>query len=285
MVAESFSQKHQKCDENEKLSKSIIVCADDFGQAADISKGIFELLELKRINATSCLTNFTDFQTDALLLKSLDHIFVGLHLNLTEGSPLTKAHSLSNNGQFNSLNKLLLRSQLRLLNLNSIYLELKAQLERFIHTFNQMPHFLDGHQHIHHLPIVREAVLRLYDEYHLKKTNTFIRNVAYIVDQRNLKSFIIQYSGAKRLQKLLKQKNIPHNLSFGGIYNFHPNTFSEAFSYALKHITDNGLIMCHPGYKVDFDVLSQSRETELKYFKSDDYLNTLKDYHISLKQP
>ncbi|MCF6765878.1 ChbG/HpnK family deacetylase [Thiotrichales bacterium 19S3-7] len=285
MVSKSFSQEHQKSTNNKTVCKSIIICADDFGQSQPISEGIFELLQLQRINATSCLTNTNNFKSAARLLGQLKQTFIGLHLNLTEGSPLTKAGGLHNYNQFISLNKLLIKSQLRLLKPQVIYQELKAQLDQFIHTFGHMPYFLDGHQHIHHLPIIRDVILTLYKEYHLNKNHTFIRSVKLQVDQFSLKSLIIKYTGAQRFAKLLKQQHIPHNLSFGGIYNFNPKDFQESFKHTLANITDNGLIMCHPGYKATDDSLNQSREVELNYFKSDDYIETLKQYNLLLKQP
>lgn len=280
MVADN-NQQQNPIKQNKK---AIVICADDFGQASKISQGISELLHLKRINATSCLTNFDDFQTDFKLIKEIENIDIGLHLNLTEGKPLTSALSLkTNNHQFKSLNTLLIKSQGRALNKHDIYQELKAQLDCFIDFFGFSPHFLDGHQHIHHLPIVREVVFDLFNQYHLKQNKTYIRSVNHLV-KSSVKGLVIKYTGATTFRKQLKKNHILHNDQFGGIYDFKPENFKNTFENDLSKIKHAGLLMCHPGYQINGDVLNKTREVELNYFKSKNFLEKLIEHHLILKR-
>ncbi|MCF6767515.1 ChbG/HpnK family deacetylase [Thiotrichales bacterium 19S11-10] len=273
MVTESFKQTNQKYQTNRK----IILCADDFGYDDAISHGIKELLELKRINATSSLTNFDEFKQHAKLINSIDGIYKGIHFNLTEGQSLIK------NKNFQPLGHLLLRTHTHLVNYQYIYHELKAQLDCYIDTFKQLPDFIDGHQHIHHLPIIRHVVFKLYNQYQLKQKGVFIRSVYHQVNPPNFKSLIIKHTGANAFDKKLKKLQIPHNQSFGGIYNFKADEFEKSFTDSLKKITDNGLIMCHPGYFSENDTLNQTREVELNYLKSDKFSALLKQENIELK--
>ena len=39
--------------------------------------------------------------------------------------------------------------------------EIRSQLRMFVHCFDRAPDFIDGHQHVHLLPQVRNAGLRL----------------------------------------------------------------------------------------------------------------------------
>ena len=157
--------------------KHIILCADDYSQTLAISQGILELLQKKRLSATACMTNSPHWITHAAWLNPfINKADIGLHFNLSEGKPLTKALGLTHQGQFISLPKLLLKSQLRRLNQQSIIAELNAQLDQFIFAMGKLPDFLDGHQHIHHLPTIRDAVLSVYKQ-RFKSKNTYIRAI------------------------------------------------------------------------------------------------------------
>ena len=68
----------------------LAVCADDFGLTPGISAGIARLAHTGRLTAISCLTNGADWASAAPLLDGLPtSVDVGLHLNFTEGRPLS----------------------------------------------------------------------------------------------------------------------------------------------------------------------------------------------------
>ena len=73
------------------MTKRIVLCADDYGQAPAISDGIIELLKDQRLSAVSCMTNTPDWPIYAknLLPFRLERD-IGLHFNLTEGKPLSE---------------------------------------------------------------------------------------------------------------------------------------------------------------------------------------------------
>src|SRR3990167_9134435 len=250
--------------------KQFVLCADDYAQNAAVSQGILELIEKKRISATSCLTNSPHWPTHASWLKPYQNsIDAGLHFNLTEGKPLSDLTSLTKNGYLPSIKKLLIYSHLGLLEQQEIVTELEQQLYCFTRHFDQLPDFIDGHLHVHHLPIVREALLAFYQRYFPNKT-CYIRIAsngwrAFFSFNEKIKSFIITASGALTLKQRLQQLNIPHNNTFSGIYNFaNAMHYSHYFKKFLTKIADNGLIMCHPGLVDDAatDPLYRSRHHE-----------------------
>lgn len=68
--------------------KQIVLCADDFGQAAAVNEAIVELATLKRISALSVLVTGQDWLEGSKRLMALPPEFdIGLHLNFTEGVP------------------------------------------------------------------------------------------------------------------------------------------------------------------------------------------------------
>ncbi len=270
------------------MTKKIIICADDFGMSENINEGILYLLENKVINATSCMPSMPAFTNGVRHLKKIhnSHIDIGLHLNITEGFSLTSPCSLTKNNIFLSLPKLLVKSEIRVIKYNDVYKELKAQLDKFIELWGSLPDFIDGHQHIHHFPIIRTAIINLYRDYNLYENNTYVRST-YNMNKSDVKSMIIYYSGAKKLNKLLIKNNIKHNTSFAGIYNLKSNNkyFRDAILMAYSEIQDGGLIMCHPSKAIDLnDPISKSRVNEFKYFKSEQAKVDQTNYCINIEK-
>ncbi|MED7787582.1 ChbG/HpnK family deacetylase [Francisella sp. 19X1-34] len=269
------------------MFKKIIICADDFGLSDNVNEGIIRLLKKKVINATSCMSNMSALKNGIPNLKNIynDSMDVGIHLNLTEGTPFTKATSISKNKEFLSLSKLLAKSKLRSIKYNDVYNELKAQIDNFISLWGDLPDFIDGHQHVHHFPIVRKVVIDLYKDFDMFKKQTYIRST-FNMDKSDLKSLIIYRSGAKKFNNLLNDNNIKHNTSFSGIYSLESNNqdFRKVILKAYSEIKDGGLIMCHPAIAIDEkDPISKSRVNEFKYFESEQALIDQKISNITLQ--
>ena len=244
------------------------LCADDYGFNQAISEAIIELLSTQKINATSCMTNMPYWPQAAKQLSTIPATSkVGLHFNLSDGIPLTnmpKSH-------FGSLKQLLLRSHLSALKKNVIQQEFKAQLDAFIKEAGKLPDFIDGHQHVHQFPIIREAILDTYLDYFPDK-KTFIRlsSNGFWQSLTSIKAMIITLTGAIRLRKKLKLMGIAFNTSFSGIYDFkHAQDYAALFPKFKQQIQAGGLIMCHPGKENndETDIIAAARVFEYNYFK------------------
>ncbi len=74
---------------NIKNSINIIVNADDLGICAERDEGIFELYSLGVISSSTILVNAVNFENSIIKAK-LIRMPLGLHLNLTEGSPINR---------------------------------------------------------------------------------------------------------------------------------------------------------------------------------------------------
>jgi predicted glycoside hydrolase/deacetylase ChbG (UPF0249 family) len=87
-----------------------------------------------------------DFASEGRLLAPLvSGIDLGLHLTLT--------------GQ-RSLPRLALAACLGRLDAGAVAIALRDQLDAFLAAFGRPPDFIDGHQHVHLLPVVRGQVVR-----------------------------------------------------------------------------------------------------------------------------
>jgi chitin disaccharide deacetylase len=87
-----------------------------------------------------------------------DRASFGVHLTLCEGRPLTRAPSLMDSrGNFCSKRRLFLRSVSGQLNLSELEGEVAAQVAHVAAGGVRISH-LDGHKHLHQLPVVCTAV-------------------------------------------------------------------------------------------------------------------------------
>lgn len=258
--------------------KNIILCADDYGQNPAISQAIIALAENNRLTATSCMVNSDYWQIHAKWLDPVKQkIDIGLHLNFTEGSPLSQDYVNYYGEKMFSLGKLLLLAGLGKLNKRSIEAEIHAQIDRFIECVGELPAFVDGHQHVHQFPVIRDVFFKVY-EARLRKQKSYVRCVyepralMHFGRGAYLKRLVIQLSGAKIFKERLEKLAIPHNSSFSGIYAFQAKKkYSEVFPRFLSEVTEGGLIMCHPGLPLlsDPDPIYGARHHEFEYFASD----------------
>lgn len=261
--------------------KLLILCADDYGQNAAIDEGILLLATNERINAISCMVNSANWPHSAHQLEQVkQNCLIGLHINLTFGQALSLKWQQTYTSQFNSLSSLMRKVYLNDCAPHCIEAEILAQLAAFQQTTGKNPDFIDGHEHVHQLPLIRDILLRIYKQ---EKLIAFCRNTSNgWQDFFSLKSFPKQQAilllGGFVWRQRLKQRQIAANTSFAGIYNFaKAKNYRYYFQHFLQKSSHGGLIMCHPGkYSNDAtDPLSPFRHLELNYFMSDAYLADL----------
>jgi predicted glycoside hydrolase/deacetylase ChbG (UPF0249 family) len=261
--------------------KKIILCADDFGLNTGVSEGVLKLAKMGRLSAVSCMVNASSFKFYAHELQNLSELVqIGLHFNLTEGFFLAhkEQHCFS-------LQSLLLKTHLRKIAFAFIKQEFLAQLDCFISIMGRAPEFIDGHQHVHQFPIIRDVLLELYSEC-LKASNVTIRSTYPLIffPAFRFKNAVLAYTGGKALNKVLNHLNIPHNKCFAGIYDFSPTAdYRSLFQHWLSLAPKNTLIMCHPGEGVsEGDVIAAARIKEMAYFSSDEFLEDCAAYRVVL---
>jgi len=246
------------------MKKRIVLCADDYGQAPAISQGILSLVEKKRLSAVSCMVTMSDWPIHAKWLSPFHHqIDIGLHFNLTEAKM--------------PLGKLMWKALWRQIKIADVRAALEEQIDAFSAAMGFLPQFIDGHQHVHQFPVIRDAVLQVYQERFTDKA-TYLRLVNTPLNgdiKTKIKKIIIKAMGSYALEKQLKATHIPHNSSFGGIYDFAATkAYAEQFPCFLEEVSQGGLIMCHPGLlpKDSRDPIGEARYREYGYFMDNQFL-------------
>ncbi|KAH9525491.1 hypothetical protein Btru_001548 [Bulinus truncatus] len=144
-----------------KMKRYLIITGDDFGFSQKRNKGIMETFNNGGITSASLLLNCTGTDEAADMYNSSD-ICPGLHLNLTEGSPVGEVNyeTLVSARERNFRGKLELRKKLDLgdINLREVKQEIDSQIKKFIDLVGKPPVYVDGHQHIHLHPKVVEIL-------------------------------------------------------------------------------------------------------------------------------
>ncbi|NXB67176.1 YDJC deacetylase, partial [Struthidea cinerea] len=156
------------------LQVKLIVTGDDFGYCPRRNQGIVDCFLAGAISNVSLLVNGSA-AADAAKLARRHNIPIGLHANLSEGSPVcevlkTNSSLLNQDGFFHG--KMGFRTALSkgLLNMSEVKQELKAQVELFHELTGHLPPHMDGHQHVHVLPEVRHVFAEVLEEYGIKYT-------------------------------------------------------------------------------------------------------------------
>ncbi|HEX4081226.1 MAG TPA: ChbG/HpnK family deacetylase [Rhizomicrobium sp.] len=257
------------------MAKRIVLCADDYGFSPGVSLGIRELLERQRLSATSCMVVFPEFADDGPLLKPyLDQVDIGLHFTLTRDR---------------SLSAVALEAHLRPPPLARMLTALEEQVARFSDTLGRLPDYIDGHQHVHVLPVVREAVVRV-----ASRIDAYVRTTIEPIDAAmwhrpaRLESAYLACA-SRPLARLAQQGGVATNRGFRGVRTFREAVpYRDLFGRMLPGADDGCLVMCHPGHAdvalAGRDGVVQARADEWSYFSGSDFPADLRDSGLVLSR-
>jgi chitin disaccharide deacetylase len=251
----------------------VVLCADDYGLSPGVSHGIRELLEMGRLSATSCMVVFPDFSDEGTLLRPFfERADIGLHFTLTAYRPLSSV---------------LVRSWLRQLSRDSARREFERQVGLFAKTMGKVPDYIDGHQHVHLLPHVREAVVDA-----ARRMGSYVRltrepiNRAMFSRPAPRDSAYLSWA-SRPLTRLARERGIRTNTGFRGVRTFKEQApFRELFRAMIGGASNGTIVMCHPGHVDETlksrDSIHRQREEEFAYLSSDDFPRDLEAAGLQL---
>jgi predicted glycoside hydrolase/deacetylase ChbG (UPF0249 family) len=274
--------------------RRIWLCADDYGLSPGINRGIRQLIERRRINATSIMMVGAAIgrdEAEALMTTiAKSPCAIGLHTTLTGPfHPLTMYFEPLLGGAFPPLGYMLRASLMRRLDPDIVRAEIAAQLAAFVEFFGREPDYVDGHQHIQLFPQVRDAFLAA-----VKKAapNAWVRQCGRAASPPQLKNpkALLLHRLSGRFRKLCSNAGIAFNPGFAGAYDFTRNQdFGSLMPDFFKRLPDGGLVMCHPGFVDDvllgLDPLTTQREREYEFLASDGFHSLLAANSVALIDP
>ncbi len=165
--------------------------------------------------------------------------------------------------------------------------EVDRQIEQFTQVLGCAPDFIDGHQHVHLLPAVREPVLEA-----ARRTGAYLRltdePLASILRSRVAagKAAFLSLM-ARPMARRVGQAGLSRNSSFRGCRSFAEHeSFRSLFRRMIEGAPAGTIVMCHPGLVdealVGRDPVTTAREGEYSYLLSEEFAADLAAAHLRL---
>ena len=258
----------------------IVLTADDYALTEGVSRGIEELATAGRLSATGAMVTFRHWRGHSSRIAKLRaRIAVGLHVNLTLGAPLGPLPRLAPSGALPAIGVLTRLAFATRLDTAEIAAEVTRQLDTFDQHLGFPPDYLDGHQHAHALPQVREAVLEALARRTWKKP-LLIRDPAAGWSKAHrrghaTKAWLLAGLTA-RFAARARDAGFIVNDTFGGVTDFRADAAAIEMKAAMSEPGRLHIAMCHPGY-VDaelagIDPVTDRREAEMRALMGTDGL-------------
>ncbi|MGV3580976.1 MAG: ChbG/HpnK family deacetylase [Methylophilus sp.] len=263
------------------MMHQLMICADDYAQSEEIDSAILDLIQNDRLTATSCLTLSPRWKkaSQRITTQIRDKAAIGLHLDFTQYAVSQSA-----------LSTLIMRSYLRLLDQEKIAASIHRQLDAFEDALNTPPDYIDGHQHVHQLPQIRESLIDILQRRYPEQ-KPWIR-IAKPPVQDGIKAMIIRGLGSSALISLAKQHHISYSKTLLGVYGFqndsafYQHKLNQWFAQIERGASKQPVVlMCHPslnGSNTGDDAIYSARLMEYQTLSSAELLKLMQQYNIKL---
>lgn len=277
-----------------QVKRGVILCADDYGQSPGISRAIVRLAAAGRLTAISCLANGPTWRQDAEALHGLnDRVDIGIHFSLTELRPLGPMPRLAPDGVLPTIGRLTLAALVGAIDTVEIADELARQRDAFVQAFGRAPDFIDGHQHAHTLPRVRDVVLDLLRTGFLPR-HAYIRSCweppiavmrTGVAPAKALTLSALNFG----FTRAARSRGLSVTSGFRGVHHFvaeTPEQVEARFDRWFRDAPAGSLINCHPGEAEATpampDAIAATRVAELGFLASDRFPALLERHRVRL---
>lgn len=216
--------------------RRIQICADDYGFDRAVSQGILDSIDAGVVSATSCMVLSPAWPHWAPALKERTGLAdLGLHLDLNEFAHYARR----------DLKGWIFAAYRGAVPARLARPWVDAQLDAFEKRLGQAPDYVDGHQHLHQLPGIREALLQAL---RARYGHGCALRITRPRRWRGAKAALIGALGAGGLAAGARAEGLRVNRDFAGVYGFEAQAdFAALLQGWLDSLPDGGLLMCHPG--------------------------------------
>ena len=244
--------------------KRLIVNADDFGLTESVNRGIIAAHRDGILTSASLLANGLAFDDAITLCRQVPKISVGVHLNVSEGTPVSAASRIptlvSQGGELHlSPFRLAARILTKQIDLQDIRSEFHAQVFK-VFDAGITPTHLDGHLHVHILPQLTSLVIALAHEFHIRYVRCPAENLEatlpllWKLGDAGIRAFersaiaCVVNAFAQALKEPLRTNSLFFTDAFLGLTQ--TGFLDPKMMRALLDLVPNGTteLMCHPGY-------------------------------------
>lgn len=244
-------------------SKNIIINADDLGLSSSVNKAIIKSFDDNLITSATLMATMPGFEEAVELIHQKKIASkIGVHLNLTDGAPLTEnARSLGFLFKGKSNFKKGFKANIFFMKKNKsevIYNELSAQIERLRSNHILISH-IDSHHHIHEWYSVIKIVFELSKKY----------NIPSIRILNNMEDETTNYKKIYRnfINKILHKKRLNFSDFFGSVADYKYTLEKKPSLLENKRVE----IMVHPDYNAKGDLIDRVGKSEVDFLSYKTY--------------
>jgi chitin disaccharide deacetylase len=153
------------------------------------------------------------------------------------------------------------------------------QLDAFEQHWGHAPDHIDGHQHVHQFPVIRDVLLAECKRRYAHQM-PWLRWSQPLRATSNLKRQFIAAWGAEPVAQLAREMRMPLSGPLLGVYGFDPDdgVYSTHMHDWLAHAETGCLLMCHPAAGDDpADIINPARQREYAYLGGPRFAQDLAD--------
>jgi chitin disaccharide deacetylase len=257
-------------------AKMMIINADDFGLCEGVNRAVYEAHTRGVLTSTTIMANMPAVDEAIAIARKTPSLGVGVHLNATEGKPISSNQQVKaivcENGEFKySAYMLAVKSLVDKGVLKALEIELAAQIESIIDK-GIVPTHLDSHKHFHCFGPIHRIVCSLAKRFGIRAIRWPWEpaTVGYGDWPRaggfsdKMRAMLLRYL-TLNCQKI-DSRFIKNDIFFGVL---HTGRIDDKFWAEIGKTQFEGVaeVMTHPGYTqgLTHTRLVKEREVELKW--------------------
>lgn len=233
----------------------LIVNCDDFGYSKAVNYGIIEAYKNGIATSATLMAGMPGFNHALELIRENPGLGCGVHLTLSAYKPILKTHKTIVNEKGEFYKNLSECKNLDKIDLDEVYNEFCAQIEKVINAGVNITH-LDSHHHVHTLEFLKPVIEKIISKYNLPIRGGLNYKINY-------------------------DKVVP----FEGIF-YGENVSVETFKNIIEKQYDIVEVMTHPAYADSFLMENSSynikRLEELNVLTSEKLKNLLAENKVLL---
>lgn len=242
---------------------SLSINADDYALHAPGDDAILALAERGRLSSTTAMVLSPRWPQAAQRLRAA-RLDAGLHLDFTSAFAAPPAGR--------GVAGVIAASWLRQWPRAALRAQVAEQFTRFEDALGRAPACVDGHQHVHQFPQIRDVLLDVIAERYASAERPALR-VCATRHWRGAKAAVIAALGSAALAQAAARAGLRTNDDFAGVYGFEPRAELPALWRGwLRGAARGLLVMCHvstsaapqPG-----DPITAARAAEFSWLSSD----------------
>lgn len=240
--------------------KKLIINADDFGYCKGVNYGIIEAHTNGVLTSTTMMANMPGFDHAIELHQQHPNLSIGVHLNLTTGSPVLSHLKTIVDTEGNFHNQAYYKGSF-IIDQKEVYDEWRAQIEKILAAGIQPTH-LDAHHHANLFGNFNDIYFKLADEYNLPVRNNFNNQDPA---RRTTDGFVDSIETALKSEKSLNQLFATHSTVEIMCHPAFLDKFLLASSSYTYPRTEELDLLTHPSIK---KLISQQDIIELATYRS-----------------